>query len=444
MHQHLNSIYSELKIKYSYQPEYLQAVLEFFESIDVVLHDDPSIEKSHIIRRLVEPDRIISFKVVWEDDHGLSQVNKGYRVQFNQALGPYKGGLRFHPSVNESILKFLGFEQTFKNALTSIPMGGAKGGSDFNPKGKSDQEILRFCRAFMLGLSKYIGSDIDVPAGDIGVSSKELGYMFGFYKQLTNRHNGTLTGKGISYSGSKARSEATGYGLLYMTEIAIKRFYDTSLKNKAVIISGSGNVSLHAAYKAVELGAKVIAMSATDGVIFSSHGLNIKLIEQIKKDKASLVKYKETYSDAVFTSNSKDIWKIKCDLALPCATENELDLDDAKHLKYNGVLAVLEGANMPTTLDATHYLIDNKVLFVPGKAANAGGVAVSGLEMQQNAIHTSWSFEKVDSKLREIMETIFNEIYDASLKYKNKYDLVKGANIASFIRIYQAMLEQGL
>ncbi len=444
MHDHLESIYKDLERKYSYQKEYLQSVYEFLESISDVIEEDPIIIESNIIRSMVEPDRIITFKVPWTDDQGKLQVNTGYRVQFNQALGPYKGGIRFTPSVNESILKFLGFEQTFKNSLTGIPLGGGKGGADFSPKGKSDKEILRFCQSFMLELYKYLGPQMDVPAGDFGVTQKSVGYMFGMYKRLTNRHEGTFTGKGTNYGGSLARTEATGYGLIYIVNAALDQYLQTDLKDKVVIISGSGNVALHTGYKAQALGAKVVAMSSIDGVIHHATGIDVSFLEDIKNNNQSIEVYIERYPSAIFAENPKRIWEIQCDIALPCATENELELDDVKLLIENGVQMVAEGANMPTTLDATHYLQDKGVIFIPGKAANAGGVSVSGLEMQQNALHTSWDFDTVDTKLKNIMTNIFNEIYKTASDYGVPNDLVKGANILSFKRVYQAMLDQGL
>ncbi|MBN3489956.1 NADP-specific glutamate dehydrogenase [Acholeplasma equirhinis] len=436
-------LYSELEQKYPTQPEFLQAVLEFLNSISDYINQNPNIVETDVVRRMLEPDTSASFKVVWEDDLGNLQVNRGYKVQFNQALGPYKGGLRFNPNVNESIFKFLAFEQTLKNALTGIPMGGSKGGSDFNPKGKSEREIKRFCEAFMIELMKYSGPDFDVPAADSGVGIKEIGYMFGIYKRITNRHNGVLTSKGVNYGGSYVRPEATGFGLIYMTLHLLKKFYHTDLTGKTILISGCGNVSVPAAEKATSLGAKVVGMSNIDGVIHDENGLDIELVKRIRDEKLPLSYYLEKYPDTNYFINSKDLWKLKADIALPCATQNELDLEAAKTLNKNGVLAVLEGANMPTTLDATNFFIENKVLFVPGKAANAGGVSVSGLEMTQNATHTQWPFEVVDQRLKEIMKSIFDGIYETAEAFGNPYDLVKGANIKAFEKLYLAMLEQG-
>ncbi len=444
MHPHLETVYRELSVKYQYQTEYLQTVLEFFESINELLDSHKEIVESNIIRRIVEPDRIISFKVIWEDDLGVNQVNVGYRVQFNQALGPYKGGLRFNPKVNESIFKFLAFEQTFKNSLTGIPMGGAKGGSDFDPKGKSDQELLRFCRAFMIELYKYLGPDMDVPAGDIGVSAKAIGYMYGMYKRMTTRHNGSFTGKGLSYGGSLIRPEATGYGLIYMAEAALDKFYSKSISGLKIVVSGSGNVGTHACVKAYQLGAIIVGVSSLDGTLSDPNGLDVPYLESLRPKGLSIKAYLDTYPNTTYNPSPKALWKIPCDIALPCATENEIDLEDVKALVKNGLIALLEGANMPTSIDATKYLIDRKILFVPGKAANAGGVSVSGLEMQQNALHTVWDSHSVDQKLKIIMHNIFNQIYDKAVLYHNPYDLVKGANITSFLRVYQAMIEQGL
>ena len=444
MHEHLISIYNELHKKYSYQTEYLQSVYEFFESISDVIGEDQKIIETNIIRNIVEPDRIITFKVPWEDDKGARHVNTGYRVQFNQALGPYKGGIRFTPKVNESILKFLGFEQTFKNSLTGIPLGGAKGGADFDPKHKSDTELLRFCRSYMMELHKFLGPNMDIPAGDLGVSQKTVGYMFGMYKRLTQKHEGVFTGKGTKYGGSLARTEATGYGLIYMVLAALKTYFNTDLKDKVVIISGSGNVALHTGYKAQAMGAKVVAMSSIDGVIHHETGIDVSYLEYIKDNNLSIKDYTLRYPSAIFAENPKRIWEINCDIALPCATENELDIEDAKKLVSNGIMLLAEGANMPTTLDATHYFMDNNILFMPGKACNAGGVSVSGLEMQQNALHTYWDFDTVDQKLQTIMNRIFEDMYETARSYGDDKNLVKGANILSFKRVYQAMLEQGL
>lgn len=444
MHHYLDSIYQELVIRHPHEKEYLQAVYEFLDSLGDLIDSDPSITENNMIRRMVEPDRIISFKVIWEDDQGVNQVNTGYRVQFNQALGPYKGGIRFHPTVNQSILKFLAFEQTFKNSLTNLPLGGAKGGSDFNPKGKSDQEILRFCRAFMTELYTYLGPDLDIPAGDIGVSSKAVGYMFGMYKRLTHRHHGSFTSKGITYGGSLVRPQATGYGLVYVTEALLKTYFDTSIQGKSFVVSGAGNVAIHTASKIISLGGVVKGMSESYGMIHHDKGIDIELLSSIKDQNQTLDQYLLTYPDAIYTNNPKDLWKIPVDIALPCATENELDLEDVKALHQNHVMAILEGANMPTTLEATHYLIQNKIPFVPGKAANAGGVTVSGLEMQQNAMHVTWDFNTVDQKLKQVMHQIFYRLHEESLKLNNPYDLVKVANILSFKKVYQAMIEQGL
>ena len=445
----IENLLQSLEAKHPGELEYLQAVKEVLLSIKDVYDKHPEFEKASLIERLVEPERIITFRVPWVDDHGKVQVNLGYRIQFNSAIGPYKGGLRFHASVNLSILKFLGFEQTFKNALTTLPMGGGKGGSDFDPKGKSDREIMAFCQSFMTELQKYIGADTDVPAGDIGTGAREIGFMYGQYKRITNLYEGVLTGKGLSYGGSLARKEATGYGLCYFTNEALRVLKNDSFKGKTVVISGSGNVAIYALEKATQLGAKVVTMSDSNGWIYDPNGINIDVVKQIKevergriKDYASRVKGSEYHETK---EGNPTVWTIKCDIALPCATQNELKLDDAKTLVKNGVIAVCEGANMPSTLDAAHYLIDNDVIYGPGKAANAGGVATSGLEMSQNSMRLSWTFEEVDAKLKGIMESIFNNINVTSKKYGiRENDLLTGANIAGFDKIADAMIAQGL
>ena len=392
---------------------------------------------------MVEPDRQIQFRVPWVDDQGQARVNIGYRIQFNNAIGPYKGGLRLHPSVNLSILKFLGFEQVFKNALTGLPIGGAKGGSDFDPKGKSDREIMAFCQSFMTELYKYIGADTDVPAGDIGTGAREIGYLFGQYKRIRGLYEGVLTGKGLSYGGSLVRKEATGYGLLYITEELLKDHADT-ISGKTAAISGAGNVAIYAAEKAAQLGAKVVTMSDSSGWIYDKNGIDLALIKEIKEVKRGrLTEYTEKHPDAVYTAG-RGVWSIPCDVALPCATQNELTLEDAKLLVKNGCKAVCEGANMPTTIEATQYLMENGVLFVPGKAANAGGVATSALEMSQNSERLSWSFEEVDAKLRAIMSNIYRNIADAAKKYGMEGNYVAGANIAGFEKVADAMLAHGI
>ena len=406
---------------------------------------NPIVEKEKVLERFIEPERLIIFRVCWVDDNHKIQVNKGYRVQYSSAIGPYKGGLRFHKTVNASIIKFLGLEQVLKNSLTSLPMGGGKGGSDFDPKGKSDNEVMAFCQAFMTELYRHIGPDTDVPAGDIGVGAREVGYLYGQYKKICNESVGVMTGKGLSFGGSLTRTEATGYGLCYYTEEALKTLKNTDFKDKTVVISGSGNVSIYACEKAKKLGAKVVAMSDSNGYIYDEKGIDLDLIKQIKEVKRGRIKeYLDVHKDAKYSENSKDIWKIKCDIALPCATQNELDLEDAKTLVKNGVIAVCEGANMPSSLDAAKYFIDNKIVFGPGKAANAGGVATSGLEMSQNSMRYSWTFEEVDSKLKDIMVNIFKNTHETASEFGNPFDTLTGANIAGFKKVCSAMISQGV
>jgi glutamate dehydrogenase (NADP+) len=406
---YLINVYADLSKRYSDQPEFLQAVEEFLESIDLLVDQDPRIQKNAIIERILEPERMIKFRVSWVDDSGKVQVNRAMRVQFNSAIGPYKGGIRFHHSVNESIMKFLAFEQTFKNSLTCLPMGGAKGGSDFDPEGKSDNEIMRFCQNYILELYRHIGPRMDVPAGDLGVGAREIGYLYGMYKRIENEFSGTFTSKGIESGGSLGRAEATGYGLCYFVEEMLREFKKTDFKNKKIIISGAGKVGSMAAEKAIELGAKVVAISDISGVIHDENGIDIELIKNLSKVNTVVMdKYKTYHPEAIFSPNPVDIWQIPCDIALPCATQNEIYLDSAKALVANGCYLVAEGANMPTTIEATRYFREHNVLFGPGKASNAGGVAVSGLEMTQNATFQNWSFEEVDKKLHEIMKKIFN------------------------------------
>ena len=426
------------------QPEFLQAVKEVLESLRPVVDANEELyRKEAILERITEPDRQIMFRVPWVDDKGQVQVNRGFRVQFNNAIGPYKGGLRLHPSVNLGIIKFLGFEQIFKNSLTSLPIGGGKGGSDFDPKGKSDREIMAFCQSFMTELSKYIGADMDVPAGDIGTGAREIGYMFGQYKKIKGIYEGVLTGKGLSYGGSLARTEATGYGLLYLTEEMLK-CNGIDIAGKTVCISGSGNVAIYATQKAQQLGAKVVTVSDSTGWIYDPDGIDVALLKEVKEVKrARLTEYKAARPNAEY-HEGRGVWSIKCDIALPCATQNELLLDDAKQLVANGCKAVAEGANMPTTLEATEYLQQNKVLFAPGKAANAGGVATSALEMSQNSERLSWTFEEVDSKLKNIMVNIFHNLDDAAKRYGKEGDYVAGANIAGFEKVVDAMMAQGV
>ena len=426
------------------QPEFLQAVKEVLESLRVVIEaDEEKYRKEALLERLTTPERAILFRVPWVDDNGQVQVNNGYRVQFNSAIGPYKGGLRFHPSVNLSIIKFLGFEQTFKNSLTGLPIGGGKGGSDFDPKGKSDREIMAFCQSFMTELYKYIGPNEDVPAGDIGVGGREIGYLYGQYKRIKNQYESVLTGKGLSYGGSLARTEATGYGLLYLTNALLKA-HGQELAGKTVSVSGSGNVAQYAIQKAQQLGAKVVTCSDSTGWIYDPDGIDWDLLADVKqKRRARLTEYKAARPTAEY-HEGKGVWSFKVDVALPCATQNELTLDDAKALVANGVYAVVEGANMPTTLDATQYLQENGVLFVPGKASNAGGVGTSALEMSQNAERLSWTFEEVDSKLKGIMENIYKNIDEAAKKYGMEGNYVAGANIAGFLKVVDAMEAQGI
>ena len=426
------------------EPEFHQAVREVLDSIrPVVDANEAAYRRDALLERLVNPERQIKFRIPWIDDKGDVQVNTGYRVQFNSAIGPYKGGLRLHPSVNIGIIKFLGFEQIFKNSLTGLPIGGGKGGSDFNPKGKSDREIMAFCQSFMSELCKYIGADTDVPAGDIGTGAREIGYMFGQYKKLRGLFEGVLTGKGLSYGGSLARTEATGYGLLYLTDEMLKK-NGKDIKGKTVVVSGSGNVAIYAVEKAHQLGAKVVTVSDSNGWVYDPDGIDVAALKEIKEVKRQrLTEYKNYRPNSEY-HEGKGVWSIKADIALPCATQNELELDDAKNLVKNGVIAVAEGANMPTTADATKYLQENGVLFAPGKAANAGGVATSALEMSQNSERLSWSFEKVDSKLKDIMVNLFDNIDDAAKRYGFPGNYVVGANIAGFEKVVDAMNAQGI
>ena len=426
------------------EPEFHQAVKEVLDSLKVVIDkNEEEYRKLSILERLVEPERIISFKVPWIDDNGTVQVNKGYRVQFNSAIGPYKGGLRFHPSVNQGILKFLGFEQIFKNSLTGLPIGGGKGGSNFDPKGKSDREVMAFCQSFMTELCKYIGADTDVPAGDIGVGGREIGYMFGQYKRIRNVYEGVLTGKGLNWGGSLARTEATGYGLLYLTEAMLKD-NGKDIKGATVCVSGAGNVAIYATEKATELGAKVVTMADSTGWIYDAEGIDLDAIKEIKEVKRQrLTEYKNYRPNSEYHEGKFD-WSVKCDVALPCATQNELNEEDAKRLIANGCYAVAEGANMPTTLEATKLLQKSGILFAPGKAANAGGVATSALEMSQNSMRLSWTREEVDEKLHNIMIDIFHKADDAAKRYGMKDNYVAGANIAGFEKVVDAMKAQGI
>ncbi|MBR5088581.1 MAG: NADP-specific glutamate dehydrogenase [Ruminiclostridium sp.] len=426
------------------EPEFHQAVREVLDSIRPVIDaNEARFRKDALLERLVNPERQIKFRVPWIDDNGNAHVNTGYRVQFNSAIGPYKGGLRLHPSVNIGIIKFLGFEQIFKNSLTGLPIGGGKGGSDFDPTGKSDREIMNFCQSFMLELYKYIGADTDVPAGDIGTGGREIGYMFGMYKRIRGLFEGTLTGKGLSFGGSLARTEATGYGLLYITQELLKD-HGIDIKGKTAVVSGAGNVAIYAIEKGHQLGAKVLTCSDSTGWVYDPDGIDVEALKKIKEiDRARLTEYKSYRPNSEY-HEGRGVWQIKADLALPCATQNELDIEDAKQLVANGTIAVCEGANMPTTEAATKYLQDNKVFFVPGKAANAGGVATSALEMSQNSERLSWSFEEVDSKLNGIMVNLYHNIAKAAEKYGYKDDFVVGANIAGFEKVLDAMNAQGI
>ncbi|OLU44542.1 MULTISPECIES: NADP-specific glutamate dehydrogenase [Erysipelotrichaceae] len=438
----LDTVLEIVKKRNPNDPEFLQAVEEVFESLNVVAQVHPEQLDEDVLLRMVEPERQIIFRVPWVDDNGKTQVNRGFRVQFNSAIGPYKGGLRFHPSVNISIIKFLGFEQVFKNSLTTLPMGGGKGGSDFDPKGKSDGEVMRFCQSFMNELYRHIGPNTDVPAGDIGVGGREIGYLFGQYKRIRDEWSGVLTGKGLSYGGSLGRTEATGYGLCYFTEAMLKD-KGTSFEGKKVVISGSGNVAIYACQKATELGATVLTMSDSNGFIYDPNGIDLDTVKEIKEVRRGRIKeYVDSHPLATYTPNERP-WSIPCDIALPCATQNELDLEDAKKLVASNCFCVCEGANMPTTPDAIHYLMSNGVLYAPGKASNAGGVACSGLEMSQNAEHLSWTLEEVDKKLKGIMVSIFETCRDTAMEYGRPDEYVVGANIAGFLKVADAMKAQG-
>ncbi|MEE1250618.1 MAG: NADP-specific glutamate dehydrogenase [Lachnospiraceae bacterium] len=441
---YVDEVLERVKTKNASEPEFLQAVDEVLESLRPVIEaNEEKYRKEALLERLTEPDRQFKFRVPWVDDKGQVQVNTGYRVQFNNAIGPYKGGLRLHPSVNIGIIKFLGFEQIFKNSLTGLPIGGGKGGSDFDPKGKSDREVMAFCQSFMTELCKYIGADVDVPAGDIGTGAREIGYMFGQYKKIKGTYEGVLTGKGLSYGGSLARTEATGYGLLYMTEELLK-CNGSDIKDKVIAVSGAGNVAIYAIQKAQQLGAKPVTCSDSTGWIYDPEGIDVELLKEVKEVKrARLTEYAAARPSAQY-HEGRGVWSVKCDIALPCATQNELHLADAKMLATNGCMAVCEGANMPTTEEATKYLQNNNVLFVPGKAANAGGVATSALEMSQNSERLSWTFEEVDSKLKDIMVNIYHNIDDAAKRYGKDGDYVAGANIAGFEKVADAMLAQGV
>ena len=443
--EYLNRVYASVEKRSPGEKEFLQAVYEVLESLEPVVEADKRIEANGVLERIVEPERQIFFRVSWVDDNGKVQVNRGYRVQFNSAIGPYKGGIRLHPSVNASVIKFLGFEQIFKNSLTGLPIGGGKGGSDFDPKGKSDGEIMRFCQSFMTELSKHIGADTDVPAGDIGTGAREIGFMFGQYKRLRNEYTGVLTGKGLSYGGSLARTEATGYGLCYFVEEMLNCMKNDSFKGKTVVVSGSGNVAIYANEKATELGAKVVAMSDSNGYIYDEKGIDLAVVKQIKEvERGRIKEYVNRVEGAEYHEGCKEIWTVKCDIALPCATQNEIDEESAKALVANGVTAVGEGANMPSTPEAIAVFQNSGVLFAPAKAANAGGVATSALEISQNSMRYSWTFEEVDAKLKNIMVNIFHNANNAAEKYGLNGNLVAGANIAGFEKVADAMIAQGI
>ena len=437
-------VYERVVAQNPNEPEFHQAVKEVLDSLSVVIErNEEEYRRLSILERLVEPERIISFRVPWVDDKGVIQVNKGYRIQFNSAIGPYKGGLRFHPSVNQGILKFLGFEQIFKNSLTGLPIGGGKGGSNFDPKGKSDREVMAFCQSFMTELSKYIGADEDVPAGDIGVGGREIGFLYGQYKRLTGLYEGVLTGKGLTYGGSLIRTQATGYGVVYILNEMAKANNDT-IEGKTAVVTGSGNVAIYAAEKLSQLGATVVAMCDSNGYVYDPAGIKLDVVKDIKEVKRGRIKeYAERVEGAVYTEGT-GIWNIKCDIYLPCATQNELALDGAKTLVANGCKYIAEGANMPTTLDATAYVQENGICFMPGKAANAGGVATSALEMSQNSMRLSWSAEEVDAKLHDIMINIFKKVDDAAKRYDMPGNFVVGANIAGFEKVVDAMKAQGI
>ncbi len=443
MNKYVDSVLKDLVAKNPNETEFLQAATEILESLSLYFDKHPKYEKKGILEMLVEPERVVMFRVSWLDDNGKIQVNKGYRVQFNSSIGPYKGGLRFHPSVNLSIMKFLGFEQIFKNSLTGLPIGGGKGGSDFDPKGKSDNEIMKFCQSFMCELSRHIGADTDVPAGDIGVGGREIGYMFGYYKKIRNEQTSVLTGRGLTYGGSLARTEATGYGLVYFLE-EMMRTNNQEIAGKDVVISGSGNVAIYAHQKITELGGKVLAMSDSSGYVYDPNGINLNVVRDLKEIKRKRIsEYVDIVKGATFVPDCSKIWEIPCAIALPCATQNELNLESAKTLKKNGCVAVAEGANMPSTYEAVNFFLQNGILFGPAKAANAGGVATSALEMAQSSQRMFWSFEEVDSKLKDIMVNIFHNCNDAAKRYGVDGNYVVGANIAGFEKVFDAMMAFG-
>ena len=445
MNAYLVSVIENVKKKHGNEPEFVQTVEEVLTSLEPVIEKHPEYEQADLLNRMVEPERMFTFRVTWQDDEGKYHTNTGYRCQFNGAIGPYKGGLRFHPSVYSGIIKFLGFEQTFKNSLTGLPIGGGKGGSDFDPRGRSDAEIMRFCQSFMTALYRYIGPDVDVPAGDIGVGGREIGYLFGQYKRMRNEFAGVLTGKGLSYGGSLIRTQATGYGLLYFVREMLSHMANDNLIGKTTVISGSGNVAIYAAEKAQELGAKVVAMSDSNGYIVDQNGIQLDVVKEIKEVRRGRIReYVEKVPSAQYHEGCRGIWSIPCDIALPCATQNELLLEDAQKLITNGVKLVAEGANMPCSLDAVEAFQQTGVLYAPGKAANAGGVATSALEMSQNSERLSWSFEEVDAKLQNIMINITHNMDEAAKRYGHEGDYVMGANIAGFEKVVDAMKAQGI
>ncbi len=443
--EYINQIINQVEKRNPNETEFNHAIVEVLNSLELYFDRYPQLINKGLLERIVEPERQIFFRVAWMDDLGNVQVNRGFRVQFNSALGPYKGGLRFHPTVNQSIIKFLGFEQVFKNALTTLPMGGGKGGSDFDPKGKSDNEIMRFCQVYMSELYRHIGSDVDVPAGDIGVGAREIGYLYGYYKKIQNLHTqGVLTGKGLHYGGSLVRTQATGYGLIYFVENMLKDLNET-FENKRVVVSGSGNVAIYAIEKAQSLGAIVVACSDSDGYILDENGLNIDIIKKIKElNRGRISDYLNDVPNAIFVKGFRNIWNVPCDIALPCATQDELDLNSAKVLVENGCKVVAEGANMPSSKEAVDYFLKHNIYFGPGKAANAGGVATSGLEMSQNSLRLSWTFEEVDMKLKQIMNEIYQNAKSTAVDYNDPFNLVLGSNIAGFNKVAQAMLAQGV
>ena len=443
--EYVKRVYDQVVARDGDQPEFLQAVYEVLDTLQPVIAKHPEYEKNGVLERLVEPERVVKFRVAWVDDEGKVQVNRGYRVQFNSAIGPYKGGLRFHPTVNEGVIKFLGFEQILKNSLTTLPMGGGKGGSDFNPKGKSDAEVMRFCQAFMTELCRHIGQFTDVPAGDINVGSREIGYLFGQYKRIRDEYSGVLTGKGLEFGGSLARTEATGYGVCYYTAEALRVLKNDSFKGKIVVISGSGNVAIYAAQKAEELGAKVVTVSDSNGYVYDPNGIDVAVVKQIKEvERGRIKEYAERVPSAEYHEGCSGVWTVKCDIALPCATQNEINEESAKALVANGCKVVCEGANMPSTPEAIEVYKNAGLLYGPAKAANAGGVAVSGLEMSQNSYRLSWTFEEVDAKLKSIMESIVANSLAASKEYGEEGDLMAGANIAGFVKVANAMVAQGV